>query len=146
RVTVPAGALPGLVSDHQYDFFVLAGDANRDRKVDFADLVVLAQNYNATGRNWSSGDFNYDTQVEFQDLVTLAQNYNATLPAGAPEPIAASASMTAQSSPVKHARPGTAQRSQGPVKRQSVPLATAQVTPSPFNTRKRIAPKSFAVT
>lgn len=32
--------------DFTYDFYVFAGDANRDRHVDFNDLVVLAQHYN----------------------------------------------------------------------------------------------------
>jgi autotransporter-associated beta strand protein len=64
----------------------LAGDANLDRLVNFADLVSLAQNYNQ-GPNlvWRSGDFNYDGTVNFPDLVLLAQNYNRT----------ASASLTA---------------------------------------------------
>jgi hypothetical protein len=61
------------------DFFVLAGDANRDRSVDFNDLVALAQNYNTTGKTFSTGDFNYDAKVDFEDLVLLAQRYNTTL-------------------------------------------------------------------
>jgi hypothetical protein len=58
----------------------LAGDSNLDGRVDFTDLVALAQNYNApdTGYFWDEGDFNYDHKVDFNDLVLLAQNYNAT--------------------------------------------------------------------
>lgn len=53
------------------------GDANLDGKVNFEDLVKLAQNYDAAaaGRTWSLGDFNGDGKSEFADLVTLAQNY-----------------------------------------------------------------------
>jgi hypothetical protein len=64
--------------------FALRGDANLDSKVDFADLVRVAQSYNAPGsRFWSQGDFNYDQVVDFNDLVQLAQNYGSSLPAQA---------------------------------------------------------------
>jgi hypothetical protein len=60
------------------------GDADLDGAVDFADLVRLAQNYNATNRVWSDGDFTYDGAIDFNDLVKLAQNYNTALqPTGA---------------------------------------------------------------
>jgi hypothetical protein len=64
---------------------LLNGDANFDRVVDFADLVIIAQNYNLTGKNWLQGNFDYDAAgtVGFPELVSLAQNYNLTLP-GAP--------------------------------------------------------------
>jgi hypothetical protein len=65
------------------------GDANADGRVDFADLVRLAQNYDrADGRAWADGDFNADGIVDFNDLVVLAQNYEATPPAA---PVAAAA-------------------------------------------------------
>jgi autotransporter-associated beta strand protein len=53
------------------------GDATLDGKVDFQDLVRLAQNYadTATGRTWSIGDFTGDGKTQFSDLVVLAQNY-----------------------------------------------------------------------
>lgn len=70
--------------------YTLTGDANLDAKVDFNDLVALAQNYNsdltdfanpnATDAWWNHGDFNYDGKVNFNDLVALAQNYNTSLP------------------------------------------------------------------
>ena len=66
------------------------GDANRDGKVDFADLVTVAQNYNlASGGTWAKGDFNGDGKVDFADLVQLAQNYGT-----------GAAASPAQSSPV----------------------------------------------
>jgi hypothetical protein len=75
-----------MAADALFDFFVLSGDANHDRSVDFNDLVVLAQNYNATGKTFSQGNFDYDPDgnVGFNDLVILAQRYNTTLPALAP--------------------------------------------------------------
>jgi CSLREA domain-containing protein len=62
-----------------FDFFVLAGDANRDRAVNFDDLLLLAANYNQTARTFSQGDFNYDGAVNFDDLLMLAARYNTGL-------------------------------------------------------------------
>lgn len=50
------------------------GDATGDGSVDFADLVVLAQNYDRPGGR-SDGDLNHDDRVSFEDFVVLAQNY-----------------------------------------------------------------------
>ena len=68
-----------LANDYAANFFVLAGDANRNRQVEFNDLVALAQNYNGTGKTFAQGDFDYDSDVDFQDLVILSQQYNKTL-------------------------------------------------------------------
>lgn len=54
------------------------GDANLDHHVNFADLVLLAQNYNRSGKLWNNGDFNFDSSVNFADLVALAQHYNTS--------------------------------------------------------------------
>jgi hypothetical protein len=57
----------------------LPGDANRDGKVDFADLVAIAQHYGAQPTSddpWTDGDFNGDGVIDFADLVALAQHYN----------------------------------------------------------------------
>jgi len=62
------------------DFFVMAGDANRNRTVNFSDLLIVAQNYGLANRTYSQGDFNYDGIVNFQDLLRVAQSYNVTLP------------------------------------------------------------------
>ena len=61
----------------------LPGDATFDGKVDFADLVVVAQHYNtpAGTATWADGDFNGDGNVDFADLVRLAQNYSGIGPA-----------------------------------------------------------------
>lgn len=71
-----------LTSAASLDFYVLNGDANRDRKVDFLDLAALAQNYNTSGgKTWADGDFNGDGAVDFLDLAVMAQRYNTALPA-----------------------------------------------------------------
>ena len=69
---------------------LLDGDATIDGTVNFADLLVLSQNYNQSVDRWSKGDFNFDGTVNFGDLLSLSQNYNQSAPsAGAsavPEP------------------------------------------------------------
>jgi len=57
----------------------IPGDANHDGKVDFNDLLVLAQHYGLkTGQTYENGDFNADGGVGFDDLLILAQNYGRT--------------------------------------------------------------------
>jgi hypothetical protein len=68
------------VADGVLDFFVLGGDVNRDRSVDFNDLVILAQNYNTSGQTYGQGDLTGDGSVDFNDLVLIAQSYNSALP------------------------------------------------------------------
>jgi parallel beta-helix repeat protein len=80
------------VSEVVINFFILTGDANHDRSVDFLDLAALAQNYNTSGgKTFAQGDFNYDGKVDFLDLALLAQRYNTMLAgpgAAAPAPLA----------------------------------------------------------
>jgi hypothetical protein len=52
------------------------GDTDLSGSVGFADLLMVAKNYEMPGtKYWFTGDFNYDGLVNFPDLVTLAQNY-----------------------------------------------------------------------
>jgi hypothetical protein len=60
----------------------ITGDANFSNAVDFADLLLLAQNYNGNTKDWAQGDFDYDGLVGFSDLLLLAQNYNVVGPTG----------------------------------------------------------------
>lgn len=63
-----------------YHYAMIPGDADRDGKVDFNDLVILARNYGLqTGATWDQGDFNNDGKVDFGDLVTLARHYGQDL-------------------------------------------------------------------
>jgi ELWxxDGT repeat protein len=81
-----------------FDFYVLAGDANRDRIVNFDDLLILAKNYNGSGRTYLEGDFTNDGVVNFDDLLILAKGYNGTLaalPAPAPMFVPAAAPLAA---------------------------------------------------
>jgi hypothetical protein len=81
--------------DATFDFYFLNADTNRDRHVNFADLVTMAQHYNESGYPWALGDHNYDGFVNFADLVILAQRYNTTL---APPPLPGPALLTAMRS------------------------------------------------
>jgi hypothetical protein len=57
----------------------LAGDANRDRRVDAHDLAILAGNFGRRGgATWEQGDFNGDGRVSMADLVLLKRNYGAS--------------------------------------------------------------------
>ena len=69
------------------------GDANQDGKIDFSDLLILAQHYNKIDATAAQGDFNGDGKVTFADLLILAQNYGKdctimTAAAPVPEPAA----------------------------------------------------------
>jgi hypothetical protein len=88
RATLLAGSVSDTygsspAADYSTDFFILAGDANHDRKVDVSDLHVLANNYGTNGKTFSQGDFNYDGTVDNADLAILAARwqYNLTAPA-----------------------------------------------------------------
>jgi hypothetical protein len=57
----------------------LAGDANIDQSVGFADLLVVAQNYGKqTGAIWSEGDFDWNGTINFADLLIIAQAYGTS--------------------------------------------------------------------
>lgn len=62
----------------------LAGDVNLDGKVDFGDLLLLAQHYSHAGATWDEGDMNYDGTVGFPDLLLLAQHYGQVASAAVP--------------------------------------------------------------
>jgi hypothetical protein len=83
RLSIPAANLTDaagnpLAAAVALDFFVLAGDANRDRVVNFDDLLILAKNYNKVGATWLQADFTGDGLVNFDDLLVLAKGYNKT--------------------------------------------------------------------
>jgi hypothetical protein len=106
-LTIPAGAVRDAAgnpttADATFDFFILAGDADHNRIVDFADLVALSQNYNTSGAGvtFSRGDFNYDGAVDFADMVILSQRYNTSLGAPTPPAQPAAAALVVSVDPV----------------------------------------------
>jgi len=57
----------------------LPADFNDNGKVDFADLLILAQHYGTkTGAVHATGDANGDGAVNFDDVLILAQEYGQT--------------------------------------------------------------------
>lgn len=93
RVTFGKGS--ALAATQTFDFFVLAGDANRSRSVDFDDLLLLASHYGQTsGASYGDGDFDLDGDVDFDDLLRLAAAFNNTLPAAAAPDVLATAATT----------------------------------------------------
>ncbi len=53
------------------------GDANLDGRVNFDDLLTLAQHYGDPTGGWTTGNFNGTAGVNFDDLLMLAQHYGA---------------------------------------------------------------------
>ena len=85
RVTIPAVTAPDLqgtppAEDVAFDFFVLTGDFNRDRRVDLADFTTLAGNFGRDGATFAQGDANYDGRVDLADFTLLAGRFGASLP------------------------------------------------------------------
>jgi hypothetical protein len=74
--------LPG----YSFDFFMLRGDANHDRRVDVADFKIFSANYMGSNKTFATGDFNYDGKCDNADLAILSMNWNRYLPAPAPVP------------------------------------------------------------
>lgn len=99
RLTIAASAVADiagntLASDFTFDFAVLSGDANRDRKIDAVDLAILSANWQGTSKTFSQGDFNYDSKVDIQDLYILASKWQQALPPPALPSIPASATLS----------------------------------------------------
>lgn len=86
---------PIISQDLLFDFFLLAGDFNRDRRVDANDLSVVAANWQGFSRTFSQGDANYDGRVDIRDLYLVANSWQKTL-APPPQPAPASAATAAR--------------------------------------------------
>jgi hypothetical protein len=56
----------------------LAGDADCDDDVDFADYQTLERNF-GTGTTWQQGDFDADGDVDFTDYQMLERNFGKRL-------------------------------------------------------------------
>jgi alpha-L-arabinofuranosidase len=72
-----ANSTPG--GEYAFDFFVLQGDANRDRKVDTQDFNVLAANFGAANRTFSQGNFDLAGNVDSLDFNAFASRYGKRL-------------------------------------------------------------------
>jgi len=72
-----------LINEGTTDFFVLSGDANRDRFVDTLDFNLLANHFAQTSMAFSQGDFNYDNEVNSLDFNIFVARYGKRLVAPA---------------------------------------------------------------
>lgn len=70
-----------LAADATHPFFVLAGDATRNRVVNLDDFNVLAANFGLAGKTFSQGNFSYDGGglVNLDDFNILAANFGVGL-------------------------------------------------------------------
>jgi hypothetical protein len=59
---------------------LVAGDANVDDLVDVDDLIQVAASYGLDGTAWASGDFDRDGSTLFADLLLMAANYDDPTP------------------------------------------------------------------
>jgi subtilisin-like proprotein convertase family protein len=75
-----------MASNYVTNFFVLAGDANHDGRVNLDDFNILATNFGQSNRIFSQGDCNYDGTVNLDDYNILASRFGTALagPSAAP--------------------------------------------------------------
>jgi hypothetical protein len=88
RATLAAGSVTNtsgipLAAAFTADFFVLAGDFNRDRAVNTDDFIALASNFGRPNRTYAQGDADGNGTVDSNDFVILAANFGKTSPAPA---------------------------------------------------------------
>jgi len=88
HATLPLGGVidtsgDPLPADYTYDFFVLAGDGDRDRTVDIKDFNLLAANFGKSNQTFSQGNYDYssDGKVTITDFNILAANFGKHLDA-----------------------------------------------------------------
>ena len=93
RAVLPAGVVDDVndiptTQNTQVDFFVLDGDATRDRIVDTQDFNLLASNFGSSGKLFTEGDFDYSGTVDSVDFSRLVNQFGKRLaPPVGPAPI-----------------------------------------------------------
>jgi hypothetical protein len=65
--------------NYLYNFYFLAADANRDRKVDIIDMGIVGTNWQQLPRTWPQGDFDYSGKVDIADLGMIGSNWQKYL-------------------------------------------------------------------
>ncbi len=75
--TLAVADVPGVGRELWRIGSVQPGDTNGDFKVDFADFLVLSQNFGREVEGPSMGDFNEDGVVTFADFLLLSQQFQA---------------------------------------------------------------------
>lgn len=80
-----------MTTPFNFTFWILYGDANRDRTVNVSDFAQMSANFGQSPRTFGQGDFNYDGVVNINDFSLLAAGFNTSLPAPGDLPRASSA-------------------------------------------------------
>ncbi len=70
----------GQVDIGAVEVALLPGDTDMDRKVTFADYIVLERNFGSTSATWAMGDFNGDGKVTFADYIILEGGFGKSVP------------------------------------------------------------------
>jgi hypothetical protein len=70
-----------LTGTSSFNFFVLAGDANRDRAVSTLDFNLLAASFGGSSKTFSQGDFDYSGTIDSVDFGVLVSQFGRRLPA-----------------------------------------------------------------
>jgi GH18 family chitinase len=85
QATLAAGSVADaagnvLAAPYQFNFFTLAGDANRTGSVNSDDFNILATNFGLSGKTFSESNFNYDPAglVNSDDFNILATNFGVS--------------------------------------------------------------------
>jgi hypothetical protein len=124
------------VEDSILDFFVLAGDINRDRSVNGTDFALLAASFGRTGTTFEQGDLNGDGSVNGSDFAILAGNFGRSLPA------AQGVSSVAVSSPIlAPIRSSGAPAARATGARRPIPPRPAPLAARPAGRALRLGPR-----
>jgi Big-like domain-containing protein/dockerin type I repeat protein len=130
RATLAADAVADasgnpLAASFAADFFVLAGDVNRDRSVNGTDFAILAGNFGKSGIVYAGGDLNGDGFVNGSDFAILAGNFGRSVPPPAAAVTRAPAAVSVPSS----ARPAPPAASRPKRSPQRLPLPRSSPKP-----------------
>jgi hypothetical protein len=141
RLVLPAGSVSdtaGRTMAHDYvlNFFVLAGDVNRDRAVNGTDFALLAANFGRGGRTYGQGDLNGDGSVNGSDFAILAGNFGKALPA-VQAAVVASVSVSPEPAPVRPRRAKTPALKRRPAPGVAAVRAAAAKSPLAIHGRIR---------
>jgi hypothetical protein len=71
----------GDISDLDLDYLIESqlntrrGDLNLDGKVNFADFLILSDNFGKDRQRWATGDLNGDGSTGMEDFLLLSQQF-----------------------------------------------------------------------
>jgi hypothetical protein len=67
--------------DHNFYFFILEGDLDRDRQVGISDFITLASNLGKSPASPADGDINHDGKIAMDDFSALSANFGESFAA-----------------------------------------------------------------